>query len=192
MNASRSLLVLALAVVPAAFGCDATKGVPLSKTPSGAPATGAHGDTGAPTLTSAAMLPPGVDASVQTASLHVSDEIARACGLPKPQVTASFGFDSTAITEDDRVMLAAIAKCLTEGPLKGRNVSLIGRADPRGEDEYNMSLGGTRSESVRRYMHDLGVENPRLSTTSRGELDASGKDEESWARDRRVDVELTK
>ncbi len=189
MHARRSLLAVVFVVIGAvaAAGCDAKKAVlPGVKSP----ATVAQGDNSLPTLTSAAMPPPGVDASVETTGLHVSDAIARACGLPKPEVHTSFDFDSTAIGEEDRVILAAVAKCLTEGALKGRNVALVGRADARGEDEYNMSLGGTRSESVRRYMHDLGVQRERLSTTSRGELDATGKDESGWARDRRVDIEL--
>lgn len=189
MNTRRSLLAVALVVAGsiAAVGCDAKKAVlPGVKSP----ASGALGDTSAPTLTSAALPPAGVDASVETNGLHVSDAIARACNLPKPTVHTSFDFDSTAIGEDDRVVLAAVAKCLSEGALKGRSVALVGRADPRGEDEYNMSLGGTRSESVRRYLHDLGVQREHLSTTSRGELDATGKDESGWARDRRVDIEL--
>src|SRR5438270_7656940 len=40
--------------------------------------------------------PQGADASVETPGLHVSDAIARACGLPKQQVAPSFQFDSAA------------------------------------------------------------------------------------------------
>ena len=99
-------------------------------------------------------------------------------------------FDSATIGDDDKAVLAAVAKCLTEGALQGKSVSLVGRADPRGEDEYNMSLGGSRSDAVRKYMHDLGVQRERLGATSRGEIDATGTDEAGWARDRRVDIEL--
>ena len=53
-----------------------------------------------------------------------------------------------------------------------------------------MSLGESRAESVRRYLHDLGVQAERLRATSRGEIDATGTDEGSWARDRRVDIDL--
>src|SRR5262249_7814785 len=129
-------------------------------------------------------------ASVQTAGLHVSDAIARACGLPQMETQASFDFDSAAIGDDDKTLLLAVARCLTEGALQGKNVSLVGRADSRGEDEYNMSLGGTRAEAVRKYLHDLGVQRERLGATSRGEIDATGTDETGWARDRRVDIEL--
>ena len=36
----------------------------------------------------------------------------------------------------------------------------------------------------------LGVGTSAMSKTSRGELDAEGKDDESWQRDRRVDIAL--
>lgn len=131
----------------------------------------------------------------QTPSLAISDEIVKACGIQgradgKP--TASFDFDSAALMQEDRDMLALVAKCLTDGPLQGKQVSLIGRADPRGEGEYNMTLGSSRSDAVNRYMRDLGVARDHLHTTSRGELDATGTNEDGWKKDRRVDIELMK
>ena len=120
----------------------------------------------------------------------MSDELARLCDLPKQEYAPAFDYDSNAIGEQDRVVLSAIAHCLSEGALKGRGLALTGRADPRGEPEYNMGLGESRADSVRRYLHDLGVQQERLRATSRGEIDASGTDEAGWARDRRVDIEL--
>jgi len=142
-------------------------------------------------MTNSAQLPVMNGPPVQTSGLSVSDAIAKACGIPagKP-ATPSFEFDSAALGEDDRAMLGLVAKCLTEGALRGRSVALIGRADPRGEPEYNMNLGGSRADSVQRYMVDLGVGKDKLHATSRGELDATGTDESGWAKDRRVDVEL--
>jgi peptidoglycan-associated lipoprotein len=127
---------------------------------------------------------------LETPSLHVSDELARLCELPKSDYTTNFEFDSDAIGEQDRVVLSALARCLSDGALKGRGLALTGRADPRGEPEYNMSLGESRADSVRRYLHDLGVQADRLRATSRGEMDATGTDESGWAHDRRVDIEL--
>ena len=87
-------------------------------------------------------------------------------------------------------MLAQIAKCFTTGPLAGRNVRLVGHTDPRGEPEYNMTLGAFRADATAHYLEQLGVTAARIHETSRGELDASGNDEAGWQRDRRVDVEL--
>jgi peptidoglycan-associated lipoprotein len=186
MTFSRSLTLAIFVLAATAAGCDKKATTPEAKSPA---ATLTRGEMQAPAV-NAGALPPGMDASVKTNALHVSDEIARACDLPNKQSHASFDFDSATIDEDDKTVLAAVAKCLTEGALKDRSVSLIGRADPRGEDEYNMSLGGTRSEAVRKYLHDLGVHRDHLGATSRGELDAAGTDEAGWAKDRRVDVEL--
>jgi peptidoglycan-associated lipoprotein len=101
-----------------------------------------------------------------------------------------FDFDSATLAEQDRMVLADVAKCFSEGPMRGQSMSLIGRADPRGEDEYNMALGETRADTVERYLRDLGVARERVSATSRGKIDAMGRDEDGWAKDRRVDIEL--
>jgi peptidoglycan-associated lipoprotein len=79
---------------------------------------------------------------------------------------------------------------MTTGPLKEKNVELIGRADPRGEAEYNMNLGAIRADAVKHYLAQLGIGGSRLTTTSRGSLDAQGHDEATWATDRRVDLSL--
>ena len=91
-------------------------------------------------------------------------------------------------TRDD--VLAQIAKCVTTGPLAGRALELVGRADPRGESEYNMALGERRASSVREYLSRLGVDRAKLIESSRGKLDAMGTDENGWRRDRRVDILL--
>ena len=139
--------------------------------------------------TSAVALTPGAT-GLETPSLHVSDELARLCALPKQEYAPNFEFDSNAIGDEDRVVLSALAHCLSEGALKGRGLALTGRADARGEPEYNMSLGESRADSVRRYLHDLGVQGERLRASSRGEIDATGSDENGWAHDRRVDIDL--
>jgi peptidoglycan-associated lipoprotein len=69
-------------------------------------------------------------------------------------------------------------------------VTLVGRADPRGEGEYNMSLGAYRASAVKSYLGERGVEQQRMRETSRGALDATGQDEEGWREDRRVDITL--
>jgi peptidoglycan-associated lipoprotein len=126
----------------------------------------------------------------QTGGLHISEAIVRACGLHQAPTPPMFAFDSAALAEQDRLVLAEVAKCFSEGPMRGQGMSLIGRADPRGEGEYNMALGETRADSVRRYLRDLGVSQERVSATSRGEIDATGQDDDGWAKDRRVDIEL--
>jgi peptidoglycan-associated lipoprotein len=79
---------------------------------------------------------------------------------------------------------------MTTGPLAGKSIELVGRTDPRGEAEYNMTLGARRANAVEHYLAQLGVATSRLATTSRGALDAQGHDETGWAVDRRVDLRL--
>jgi peptidoglycan-associated lipoprotein len=123
-------------------------------------------------------------------NLSVSGEIARACHLEAARATPEFAFDSASIVDEDRTLLGSLARCMSEGALRGKSVALTGRTDPRGETEYNMSLGESRADSVRRYLHDLGVADARLKSTSRGEMDATGTDETTWSHDRRVDIDL--
>jgi outer membrane protein OmpA-like peptidoglycan-associated protein len=101
-----------------------------------------------------------------------------------------FAFDKSRILPDDRDVLAEVATCVTEGPLKGRAVKLVGRADPRGTEQYNMELGERRSNSVMSYLSGLGVPSPQMSETSRGALDATGSDKSAWQLDRRVDIDV--
>lgn len=137
-------------------------------------------------------LAPGANSGpgLETPGLHVSEEIARLCALPEQKGSPHFDFDSTQLAPADRDILALIARCMTDGALRGRAISLVGRTDPRGELEYNMGLGEARADSVRRYMHDLGISSDRVGSSSRGELDAEGKDEDGWTLDRRVDITL--
>lgn len=203
-NLVRSLLPSSLAaalLLMGASGCDA----PGFKTKAGKakyPSQMAQQPIGTTSTTSAGVDPNGGGAqtpAVFSQSLSVSDLIAKACGIaPRPNpagqtqpgVSPSFDYDSTALADSDRQMLAEVAKCLTEGALKGKAVTLVGRADARGEPEYNMTLGESRANTVHRYLVDLGVSKARLNVTSRGEMDATGTDEQGWARDRRVDIEL--
>jgi peptidoglycan-associated lipoprotein len=125
-------------------------------------------------------------------AVNVDDAILKACNLKfsNPEEAPKFDFDSEQLTEGEKAILEQVAKCLTTGPLKGRAVDLVGRADPRGETEYNMTLGAKRARAAHTFLSGLGVANDKLFDTSRGELDATGSDEPGWKKDRRVDVKL--
>lgn len=125
-------------------------------------------------------------------SVAVSDEIAKACSfrLDDIEQAPKFDFDESDLLPGDREVLDRLGQCLTTGPLAGRSVRLVGRADPRGTIEYNLALGARRANAVAVYLKHLGVGGERLRETSRGELDATGTDEGSWQRDRRVDIVL--
>jgi peptidoglycan-associated lipoprotein len=128
---------------------------------------------------------------VVSPGLAVSGDILAACGIKAvASANPTFDTDKDELTADDRTILDQIATCLISGPLKGKGVSLIGRADPRGTEEYNLGLGSRRAASVSQYLARLGVTPPQLAVSTRGALDASGTDESTWKDDRRVDVQL--
>lgn len=129
---------------------------------------------------------PGDDPS--KSQINISDEIKKACGIA--DADAYFAFDSANVRDQDHKILGQLATCFTSGPLAGREMRLVGHADPRGEPEYNMVLGGRRADNVKVFIVKKGMADDKVATTSRGEMDATGTDESSWSRDRRVDVVL--
>jgi peptidoglycan-associated lipoprotein len=131
------------------------------------------------------------DQKVST-NLALSGDLVSQCGIKVTPSAANpkFDYDKDELTKDDRDVLDQIGQCLLSGALKGKAIALIGRADPRGTEEYNLGLGSRRASSVGKYLERLGVQQPQLAVTTRGALDATGTDETGWAADRRVDVQL--
>jgi peptidoglycan-associated lipoprotein len=138
-----------------------------SKPQQGETTTAAHRDASLPKkAASAGALTSGAD---------------RACALP----TIYFGFDSDQLDERARATLADNAGCFRQYP---EQISLVGGTDERGTEEYNVALGERRARAVQSYLKAIGVEEARLRVTSVGEEEATGQDEEGYARDRRVAV----
>lgn len=127
-------------------------------------------------------------ASPAPTTVAISDEIRTRCGISERD--AYFTFDSAQVTARDRSPLDGVAHCFSTGPLKGRRLKLIGHADPRGEADYNMTLGQSRADAVGQYLVTRGLQPANAKTTSRGSMDAAGTDDASWQKDRRVDVTL--
>ena len=179
MKSVAAILFLSTAVV-AGCGSDNT---PPPKAPTGAAVT--------TTATPAPPPPTEKAGDVPTQSnINISDEIRKACGITDAE--AYFSYDSANVRPQDKAVLKKLADCFSTGPLKGRELRLVGHADPRGEEEYNMVLGGRRADNVKAAIAGQGLSASKIATTSRGKLDATGTDEPSWAKDRRVDVVLGK
>lgn len=161
-----------------------------------APAFAACGgnETRPPATPVAVADPPAAAPAGKTSAgnLAVANDILAACDIKvgAPEDAPKFDLDSADVAPQEREVLSKIATCLTTGPLKGRALTLTGRADPRGEVNYNMALGASRAKSVSSFLTKMGVEPARVKETSRGELDAIGTDEAGWRKDRRVDIQL--
>lgn len=173
----RALSLLALGM---ALGCGSDP-PPPAKTPEVAPA---------PVTPAPAPIAnnPKPDDDASRGNINISDEIKKACGISDAE--AFFAYDSANIREQDKAVLAKLAACFTTGKLKGREMRLVGHADNRGEDDYNMILGQKRADNVKSAIVSAGMTAAKALTTSRGELDATGADEASWSKDRRVDIVL--
>jgi len=131
---------------------------------------------------------PKPDDNPNQSQINISDAIRKACGISNED--AFFAFNSANVRPQDQRVLAELTKCFTSGPLAGKQMRLVGHADPRGEPEYNMVLGGRRADNVKQYLVKAGMKSGQIDTSSRGEMDSTGTDEASWAKDRKVDVML--
>ena len=127
-----------------------------------------------------------------TPQLGVGANLAEQCNvrISSREQAPKFDYDNFQLLPDDRSVLEQIADCLTRGPLRGRTLDLVGRADPRGTEEYNLGLGMRRATTVSDFLQRLGVPALQLHLSTRGDLDANGGDESSWKTDRRVDLQL--
>ena len=179
----RSIFFLAVAVpMLLVVGCSSD---PPPKAPITTETTSTTTETKTEKKTENPKGPPVTDTS---SNIHIDDAILKACGIE--QANAFFGFDSANIRPEDAKPLDAIAVCFNTGPLKGKLLKVVGHADPRGDGDYNFALGQSRADSIAKYIAGKGLSKDQMSSTSRGAMDATGTDEPSWAKDRRVDLLL--
>jgi peptidoglycan-associated lipoprotein len=157
-----------------ALGCSHSQPPPLSP---------AH------TATLATPAPPTEKERTDLASksqISISDDIRQACGIADPD--AYFAFDSTRLSDQDDRVLGKLADCFESGPLKGKTMRLVGHTDPRGDDDYNLVLGQRRADEVKAFLGKKRLSTGRMQSMSRGEMDATGHDEQGFSKDRRVDI----
>lgn len=132
--------------------------------------------------------PANVDSDPTKGQLNIDELIRKACGITDAE--AYFAYDSANVKPEYRKVLKKLADCFTTGPLKGKTMLLVGHADNRGDENYNLALGGQRADNVKRIIVSEGMLADKTETSSRGEMDSTGTDEATWAKDRRVDVKL--
>jgi len=101
-----------------------------------------------------------------------------------------FGFDKSAVLENDKPVLEAIATFMKHYPQA--NVAIDGNCDERGTGEYNLALGERRASATRDYLGGLGVAAARLDTLSFGKEKpvCTESVESCWLRNRRAHFTL--
>ncbi len=97
-----------------------------------------------------------------------------------------FDFNESALSTEAADALEKNASCIK---MAGRGVQLIGRTDDRGTEEYNLALSERRAQSVKSQLQRLGIDGNKMRTLPKGELEATGRNEQGWEQDRRVDFE---
>ncbi len=102
-----------------------------------------------------------------------------------------FDFDKAEIREDQMDLMRRKAEILRNSPQV--QLRLAGHADERGSTEYNLALGNRRAAAVRDFFVAFGLPESRFSIISYGELRPldPGHNEEAWAKNRRVEFEIT-
>lgn len=113
-----------------------------------------------------------------------SGPISSGCNL----TTVYFEFDAAGLSEEARSALTANADCIKK---QNKGVQVIGHTDPRGTEEYNLTLSDRRARAVRDYLVPLvGAVSSKMRVVPKGELEASGADETGWSQDRRVEFQF--
>ena len=102
-----------------------------------------------------------------------------------------FGFDSAVLLATAKSMLGDSASTLKRHP--DVQVEIVGYADSRGPESYNMKLSERRAEAVRNYLAQAGVDSSRMTTRGYGEShkDASDMSASGLAASRRVELRVT-
>lgn len=102
-----------------------------------------------------------------------------------------FDFDSFVIRAEDRALIEAHARFLTQNP--ELRMMVQGNADERGSREYNLALGQKRADAVRRALTLLGATDAQIEAVSLGEEKpvCNDRGESCFAQNRRSDMLYT-
>ncbi len=86
---------------------------------------------------------------------------------PLSQRSIFYDYDSFIVKDEYKALVEAHAAYLKRNP--GARIVVEGNTDERGSREYNLALGQKRSESVKRVLALLGVNESQVQTVSFGE-----------------------
>jgi peptidoglycan-associated lipoprotein len=175
-------LVISVVLVNLLAACASEK----PKEPVAAPMSAAPA-AAAPVAEAPTAVAPAAAETVAPAAVAVIDELNDPDSILAKRST-HYPFDVSVVQEDDKPLVQAHAKYLSEHP--ERNVRLEGNCDERGSNEYNLALGQRRADGVRKMLQLGGVNASQMTTVSYGEEKpkATGHNEASWMQNRRTDI----
>ena len=122
-------------------------------------------------------------ASLAGASDAVKAMIARSVHFDLDKSNIRAGEDSDILGEKLAILQAN----------SGLSIEIVGHADERGSDEYNLTLGNRRAVAAKQFLTGRGVDGSRISTRSAGEEQPvdPGHTEDAWGRNRRDEFSAT-
>ena len=102
-----------------------------------------------------------------------------------------FEYDAAALSPEAMETLKRLGDYLDENP--AAYVLIMGHADERGTEEYNLALGEERARVARDFLARYGIDPERIRLLSYGEERPAvvGEDEGSMAQNRRDEFELS-
>ena len=101
-----------------------------------------------------------------------------------------FGLDQFSIRAEDEALLNRKAAIMRANAAV--RIRVVGHADERGSDEYNLALGMRRATAAKDFLVRMGIEAGRIEVASLGEevpLDPAAN-ESAWAMNRRGEFEI--
>ncbi len=104
--------------------------------------------------------------------------------------TVHFDYDQYSIRLVDEALLNRKAAIMRANP--NLRIRVVGHADERGSDEYNLALGMRRAVAAKDFLTRVGVEAGRIETASLGEevpVDV-GSNDSAWAANRRAEFDV--
>lgn len=176
----------ALALVAVVAGACGKKAAEPAVTPTPTPGAGINRDS-----IDAARRADSIRAAAEAERARLAAlEAARAALVNELAETIHFDYDQFTIGSDDRAKLERKAAIMrANAPLR---IRIIGHADERGSDEYNLALGMRRAVAAKDFLVALGIEAARIEVASLGEevpVDPTAN-EDAWAKNRRDEFEI--
>jgi outer membrane protein OmpA-like peptidoglycan-associated protein len=130
--------------------------------------------------------PTGGSATGARAAAH-----ATAASGPSVNIPINFDTGSVVIDAQTRPNLEMLAHALADPSLEGRRFIFVGHSDPRGGDQYNVSLSLQRAEAISQGVTSLEPSlKGRIVAEGRGAHEPidSGNGEQAWRVNRRLQV----
>ncbi|MEK8085655.1 outer membrane protein OmpA [Aquabacterium sp. A3] len=156
------------------------------------PETGVQGCDGVPAPAAPAPAPVAAPAAPAPAPAPAPVVVPAAPTTEKVSFAADafFDFDKAVLKAEGKAKLDDLAEKVKDLTLEV--IIAVGHTDSVGPDEYNQKLSIRRSEAVKAYLVDKGIDAARVYTEGKGEKQpvADNKTSDGRAQNRRVEIEV--